>query len=447
MPASSTHSGRRKASPALAMARMARPFQSASALSSQPGFAAHFAYLEELLQALLKSLLFCPVQERQRIEAVENGLAFPIAALGHVVDLRKDRRLLAIAEYARDLAGGPDVELAFLAFGVRVVGCREAAARHDHVALDPPDCFVDAGLQPVGLRFLPDLGHQLDQERVVVEHLLEMRHEPALIDRIAREAAANMVVDAALANMQKRVLHLLDAGDEAVAEAGFPEEVEDGCVREFGCAAKASIGRVDGADELAGDGAELLLGKLGRGAVVEPRRQPGFEEGRVLLDGLLFVGVDARDVLKHLLEARAAVAWLRREVGAAEKWHAVWQEEHGQGPAALLAKLLQRGHIERIDIGPFLAVDLDVHEQLVHQRRGVRILKALMRHYMTPMASCITHREQHGPVEPLRLRERLLAPGPPMHGVVLVLLEVRACFFAQTVRCHEATFNPMQWRE
>ena len=162
------------------------------------------------------------------------------------------------------------------------------------------------------------------------------------------------------------------------------------------------------------------------------------------VDGLLFVGVDAGNVLQHLLEARAAVARLGREVGAAEKRHAVRQEEHGQRPAALLAKLLQRGHIERIDVGPFLSVDLDVHEQLVHERRGVGILKALMRHYMAPVASRVADREQYGPVKPLRLCERLLAPGPPMHGVVLVLLEVRTCFFAQTVRRHEATFNPMQ---
>ena len=47
---------------------------------------------------------------------------------------------------------------------------------------------------------LPNLGHQIDEQRIVVEHLLEMRHQPALVHRIAREAAAQMVVNAALAH-------------------------------------------------------------------------------------------------------------------------------------------------------------------------------------------------------------------------------------------------------
>jgi len=44
---------------------------------------------------------------------------------------------------------------------------------------------------------------QLEQLRVVVQHLLEMRHQPLLIGRIAREAAAEMVVDAAARHFAK----------------------------------------------------------------------------------------------------------------------------------------------------------------------------------------------------------------------------------------------------
>ena len=204
-----------------------------------------------------------------------------------------------------------------------------------------------------------------------------------------------MVVDAALADMQERVLHFLDAGDEPIAKPGLPEEMEDGRIWEFGRATKPAVGWVDGADELAGDGGKLLLGEFRRRAVIEPGRQPGFEVGGVLLDGLFFVGVDAGDVLQHLVEARTPIAWLGGKVGAAEKRHAVRQEEHGQRPAPLLAKLLQCGHIESVDIGPFLAVDLDVHEQLVHERRRVVLLKALMGHHMAPMASRVADGEQH----------------------------------------------------
>ena len=38
---------------------------------------------------------------------------------------------------------------------------------------------------------------EFQQLRIVVEHLLEMRHEPALVDGIAGKAAADLIVDAA----------------------------------------------------------------------------------------------------------------------------------------------------------------------------------------------------------------------------------------------------------
>src|SRR6185369_9106154 len=40
-----------------------------------------------------------------------------------------------------------------------------------------------------------------DQERVVVEHLFEMRHEPALVDRIAMKTAAELIVNAAAGHL------------------------------------------------------------------------------------------------------------------------------------------------------------------------------------------------------------------------------------------------------
>ena len=42
------------------------------------------------------------------------------------------------------------------------------------------------------------LGHQLDELGVVVEHLLEMRDEPAIVDGVAGKAAAEVIIDAAL---------------------------------------------------------------------------------------------------------------------------------------------------------------------------------------------------------------------------------------------------------
>src|SRR6185312_9872327 len=48
----------------------------------------------------------------------------------------------------------------------------------------------------LGLRV--DRGVDAEQLRLVVQHLLEVRDEPLRVDRVTREAAAEMIVDAAL---------------------------------------------------------------------------------------------------------------------------------------------------------------------------------------------------------------------------------------------------------
>ena len=48
--------------------------------------------------------------------------------------------------------------------------------------------------------FLPRPGQQIDQLGIVVQHLFEMGREPHCIYRIARKAAAEMIIDATLAH-------------------------------------------------------------------------------------------------------------------------------------------------------------------------------------------------------------------------------------------------------
>ncbi len=55
----------------------------------------------------------------------------------------------------------------------------------------------DASRRRLSLGDLPRLQIEPGELRVVVEHLLEVRHEPAAVDRVAMEAAADLVVDPA----------------------------------------------------------------------------------------------------------------------------------------------------------------------------------------------------------------------------------------------------------
>src|SRR5690606_10341136 len=81
-----------------------------------------------------------------------------------------------------------------------------------------------------------------------------------------------------------------------------------------------------------------------------------------------------------------------------------------------------------------LAVDLDVDEQLVHQRRDLFVFEALMSHHMAPVAGRVADREKDRLVLLARLAQRLFAPGVPIDRVVGMLQQVGARLVRQSVR-------------
>jgi hypothetical protein len=93
------------------------------------------------------------------------------------------------------------------------------------------------------------------------------------------------------------------------------------------------------------------------------------------------------------------------------------RQEAGHRPATLPGDGLGRLHVDGVDVGAFFAVDLDVDEVGVHHRCDVRILEGLMRHHVAPVAGGIADGQQYRDAPPGRLRERLLAPRPPVDRV------------------------------
>ena len=76
------------------------------------------------------------------------------------------------------------------------------------------------------------------QPGIVVQHLFEMRHHPALIDGIAMEAAAQLVVDAALRHLRQRHRrHFARLQSPLRAAASSSRSSAAGCGN-FGCAPK-----------------------------------------------------------------------------------------------------------------------------------------------------------------------------------------------------------------
>ena len=106
-------------------------------------------------------------------------------------------------ERVADLVRGPEVEAALLALGVGVERRVEAALRPAHLAQRPVE-RVGADPAPALVpQRLPAVQVGAGQQGVVVEHLLEVGYEPRFVDRVAGEAAADLVVDAAVGHARR----------------------------------------------------------------------------------------------------------------------------------------------------------------------------------------------------------------------------------------------------
>ena len=126
------------------------------------------------------------------------------------------------------------------------------------------------------------------------------------------------------------------------------------------------------------------------------------------------------------------------EVGSGEEGLLVRTQEEGGGPAAAASEGLADGHVEAVNVRPFLPVYLDGYKTLVQQVGDLLVLEALVGHYVAPVAGAVADAEKDGFILSLGLFKGLLAPGIPVHGIVRVLAQVRAGLALQMVR-HSVT--------
>ena len=145
------------------------------------------------------------------------------------------------------------------------------------------------------------------------------------------------------------------------------------------------------------------------------------------------VGPGVGDRRRQLGEAGRLAAGPGTEVGAAVEGLAVGGHEHGHRPAAGAGHRLGRLHVDRVDVGALLAVDLHVHEVLVHERGDVGVLERLVGHDVAPVARRVADRQQHRTVGGPGQVERLVAPREPVDGVVGVLAQVGAGLGGESV--------------
>ena len=189
------------------------------------------------------------------------------------------------------------------------------------------------------------------------------------------------------------------------------QELDHRGLRELGRAAEAAVARVEALRQLSHRGVERarverLRGRRQQRAAGQPLAQA--LAARADLLAVLAPGLGDR--LQHLRPGGHAVARLGREVGAAVERQLLGGEEHVQRPAAVAGHALDGLHVERVDVGALLAVDLHAHEALVHQRRRARVLEGLALHHVAPVAGGVADRDEQRLVLLARARERRRRP-------------------------------------
>ena len=282
---------------------------------------------------------------------------------------------------------------------------------------------------------------QASEQGIVVQHLLEVRHEPERVHGVPVKAAPELVVDPSHGHPVQRSLHHLQRLRVASPEVLPQQELVHHRLRELGLKPETAVLTV----ELRRQVRERPVHHVRRErlhAARPCRRLP--HVGQQLFRSLDYlrpvVPVRRCDGLQHPRKRRQAPAVLGREVGTAVERLAVRRHEHRHRPAPLARHRLDRAHVDRVHVGPLLPVDLYVHEILVHCPRDVLVLEGLALHHVAPVARRVADAQHHRPVLLLGASKGLVAPRIPVHRIVGVLEQVGARLLGQSVRHDIAAF-------
>ncbi len=220
---------------------------------------------------------------------------------------------------------------------------------------------------------------------------------------------------------------------------GAEQQEQLGGARELRRAAEPAEAPVEGAGELiggVGEGVEagdragaagvVRVVRLERGEPIDDHARRGQHLGPLLPP-------DPRDLAQQIDEAGPSPAPARREVGAAVERLQVGRQPDAHRPAALPRRRLDERHVDAIDVGPLLAIDLDRDAGLVEDGGDGGVLERLALHDVAPVARRVADRQEDRQVAGARGGERLLAPRKPVDRILRVLAQVRAGFAGEAV--------------
>ena len=267
-----------------------------------------------------------------------------------------------------------------------------------------------------------------DVERLIVKHFLEMRNEPFPVGRIAMDPEAKVIVDPAAPDLGEGFLYHRERFRVTGAEMVSQKKTEIRHHGEFRPHREAAPCLVV-AFTILGAGLfkeRKIEGVAGRSAhhVGEFDRDAqggGLDLGALFHPGLVQLGGDQ-------LDPGTPRDGFLREISAREKGMFVRRQHHRHGPAAAAGHRLGHLHVDLVDIGTLLPVDLDRKEARVDDRRDLGILEGLVFHHVAPVAGGVADAEEDRLALLLRLGKGRLSPRPPVDRIARVLQQIGALF-------------------
>ena len=209
------------------------------------------------------------------------------------------------------LLGRPRVGQPLDALGVGVVRRRKPTLGESELTEHVPDRLLDDLAVAGALGDDPRVEVGRDEDGVVVEHLLEVRHEPAVVDGVAMEAAADHVVEAARGHPVERRRDDL----ERAFVTSTQQELERRRRRKLRRAPEPSEGGLEcRRDAACGLGEKRGSQRLARGGRGGGRPQRAVDPLGLALDVVAALAPRVGDRAEELREARHAVPRLGREV-------------------------------------------------------------------------------------------------------------------------------------
>ena len=289
-----------------------------------------------------------------------------VPAGGHLEQVGRPRAVL-LAQHLDQLLAGPDVGQALHPVGVGIEGGGEAALR--------PCAGRAAGTRAVSSttrrasgssRRAPPVQVGAEQQSVVVQHLLEVRDDPVRVDGVAGEAARELVVDPAPGHRLEGCRRHRQRGRVTCPGVVAQQPLEDHRRRELGRASETASRPVEACGPAVGPRrrGRPRSGGLVPAAVVSARsaRASVMRAAACSASSLRSAQV-AEIAVQELGERRRPVTRGGREVGARVERLAVRREEGRHRPATVAGHGLDVVHVDRVDVGTLLTVDLHVDER------------------------------------------------------------------------------------